>query len=131
MKNFTKILFTFLLIIASNQTLKAQDEGVYYEGTINGNLEIEMYLEYKGKDELRSGMTLFIYEGWYYYKSQDKSNKLPLKGVYYSTQYYLNEGHGLQITGYFDLEPNGSGGFQGTWTAYNEDENFPVFLREK
>jgi len=132
MKNFTKILlFTFLLIIASNQILKAQSKGFYYEGTINGNLEIEMYLEYKGEDELASGMTRSLYEGWYYYKSQGESNKLTLTGMYFSAQFYLTEEYEGQVTGYFDLSPNGSGGYEGTWTAFSGDENFPVVLRKK
>jgi len=129
MKNFTKILFTFLLVIASNQILKAQDEGVYYEGTINGNLKIQMYLEHIG--EQGSGGGSSFYEGWYYYESQGKANKLSLEGMYSHSLFYITEEYNEQVTGSFELRFDGEGGYQGTWTDASGNKSFPVVLKMK
>jgi len=131
MKNFTKILLLFLLIIASNQTLKAQEDGLYYEGTINGNLKIQMYLEYTGKENIGEGMTQALYEGWYYYESQGPQNKLTLTGGHFQTTFALSEKYDGQVTGYFDLSFNAQAGLEGTWRSQNGAKTFPVVLKAK
>lgn len=125
-----KITFTiiFLLLITLAQLTKAQSKGQYYEGTINGNLKIQMYLEYKGEEEM-GGMTRSVYEGWYYYESQGSHKKIKLKGLYFSAQFILDEEVNGKSTGQFTLFPADES-YQGEWTS-PKGKTYPVKLKEK
>lgn len=116
------ILTIFFLAVL--QFAQAQSTGQYYEGTINGNLKIQMYLEYKGEEASRS-----VYEGWYYYESQGSSKKIQLKGIYFSAQFIIDESVNGKSTGQFRLFPADED-YRGEWTGENA-KTYPVVLKEK
>lgn len=122
-----KLFLTFLLL--SFMPILAFAQGEYLEGSISGNLKIQMYLEFVGEETLASGAKRAIYEGWYYYESQGANNKITLSGMYFSTQFYLTEEVNGQVTGYFNLFPADES-YQGEWESPN-GETYPVILKPK
>lgn len=124
-----KYIFKVILFIFCVVPLSTFAQGEYLEGTINGSLKIQMYLEFVGEETLASGAKRTIYEGWYYYESQGANNKITLSGMYFSTQFYLTEEVNEQVTGYFNLFPADET-YQGEWE--NPDGKiYPVVLKPK
>ncbi|WP_026999536.1 hypothetical protein [Eisenibacter elegans] len=109
---------------------KKADDQANYNGTINGNLKIQLKLEYKGTEAGPNGMNRDAYEGWYYYESQGKEKKIALEGEFFSGQLFLNEMVDGKITGTFTLNSSDDG-FTGEWQAPNSTKAMKVVLKEK
>ncbi len=126
----TTIFTLFLMLIIplayaqSDGDSRLHSKGQYYEGTINKNLKIQMYLEYKGDEGNRA-----VYEGWYYYESQGSNNKIQLKGIYFSAQFILDKTVNGKSTGQFRFFPADES-YQGEWIGEN-GKTFAVELKEK
>lgn len=110
----------------TKQTFIKIGNGTSWEGTINGNLKIQMYLEFVG---MQPDNKIQNFEGWYYYESQGSSNKIKLKGTAYMNTFNLEEITNGRKTGDFSFSPSG-GYFQGTWKSTN-GKTFPVKLKMK
>jgi len=102
------------------------DIDTYWEGTINGNLKIQMFLKMIGRNDC---------EGWYYYESQGSKHKIKLKGSFDMKTFYINtltleEFVNGKKTGDVKLESTEGIWYIGQWKGTN-GKTFPIKIKEK
>lgn len=109
----------------TKQTFVKQEEGTYWEGYINGNLKIQMYLNFVGNEG-----KIQKFEGWYYYESQGSKHKIKLKGTSYMNVFNLKEFVNGKKTGEIKLDSSEGMWLTGQWKGAN-GKTFPIKIKGK
>lgn len=109
----------------TKQTFIKQEKGTYWEGYINGNLKIQMYLKSVGTEG-----KLQKFEGWYYYESQGSSHKIKLKGTSYMNAFNLKEFVNGKKTAEIKLDSFEGVWLTGQWKGTN-GKTFPIKIKSK